>query len=258
MPVKMIVTDLDRTLLRTDKTISGYTAEALNRCREKGIKIVFATARSEKSAERMTKMFCPDIIVSNGGALASQNGRLLYRQALSIVTANRLLRRCMDAPGVGYITADTEKGYFVNYPIDPNDSGWLDYTHAQRTDFSDGFDGEVFKITAEIEGENVAVAIKEGLDDVNLLRFSGENWYRYAHKNAVKWNAVQTAAKRLGISARDIAAFGDDYNDIEMLRECGVGVAVENALDEAKAAADFVCGSNDSDGVAKWLEENVL
>lgn len=258
MGIKMIVTDLDGTLLHTDKTISAYTAQALARCRESGMKTVLATARSEKSSERITNIFCPDAIVSNGGALATQNGRILYRRVLSKEIANRLLRRCMNASGVGYITADTEKGYFVNYPIDPNDSGWLDYSHARQTDFADGMDGDVFKITVEIETENVAASIREGLGEVNLLRFSGENWYRYAHKEATKWNAVQTAAKRLGICTKEIVAFGDDYNDVEMLRECGTGVAPENAVGEAKAAADFVCRSNDSDGVAKWLEENVL
>jgi len=53
-------------------------------------------------------------------------------------------------------------------------------------------------------------------------------------------------------------AFGDDYNDIEMLRECGIGVAVDNAIYEAKVAADYACGGCDEDGVAKWLEVNVL
>jgi len=53
-------------------------------------------------------------------------------------------------------------------------------------------------------------------------------------------------------------AFGDDWNDIELLRNCGTGIAVANALNEAKAVADYVCASNDEDGVAKWLEEYVL
>ena len=55
-----------------------------------------------------------------------------------------------------------------------------------------------------------------------------------------------------------VAAFGDDYNDIDMLRACGVGVAVDNALPEVKAAADLLCADCDADGVAHWLETNVL
>lgn len=56
----------------------------------------------------------------------------------------------------------------------------------------------------------------------------------------------------------EIVAFGDDYNDIEMLRACGTGVAVGNALAEVKQAADEVCLTNEEDGVALWLTEHVL
>ena len=78
------------------------------------------------------------------------------------------------------------------------------------------------------------------------------------NKNARKRNPIRDIAYYFGLSLDEVAAFGDDYNDIEMLRDCGIGIAVANAIDEVKAAADYVCDSNDNDGVAKWLEENVL
>jgi len=78
------------------------------------------------------------------------------------------------------------------------------------------------------------------------------------NQKATKWNAVQTVAKHFNIPISDIVAFGDDYNDVEMLRECGNGVAVSNAIDEAKSVANQMCDTNENDGVAKWLEENVL
>lgn len=84
------------------------------------------------------------------------------------------------------------------------------------------------------------------------------NGFASALMNRAKWNAIKRLSTNFEVSSADIAAFGDDYNDIEMLQNCGIGVAVANALDEAKAAANFVCGSNDEDGVARWLEENVL
>ena len=68
---------------------------------------------------------------------------------------------------------------------------------------------------------------------------------------------IRLIAEKHGISLDQVAAFGDDYNDIEMLGACGIGIAVENALDEVKAAAAQICGSNESDGVARWLEENL-
>jgi hydroxymethylpyrimidine pyrophosphatase-like HAD family hydrolase len=56
----------------------------------------------------------------------------------------------------------------------------------------------------------------------------------------------------------DVAAFGDDFSDVEMLNECGIGIAVANAIVEAKTTADYICDTNDNDGVAKWIEEKIL
>ncbi|MDE7295402.1 MAG: HAD hydrolase family protein, partial [Oscillospiraceae bacterium] len=58
------------------------------------------------------------------------------------------------------------------------------------------------------------------------------------------------------ISPEEVTAFGDDLADIPMLRACGLGVAMGNAVKEVKQAADFVIGSNDEEGIAKYLEEN--
>ena len=77
-------------------------------------------------------------------------------------------------------------------------------------------------------------------------------------KDAQKAKAVKEVAEHFGISLSEVAAFGDDYNDVEMLRDCGTGVAVANAIEEAKTAAGIICGFNDEDGPARWLEENVL
>lgn len=56
----------------------------------------------------------------------------------------------------------------------------------------------------------------------------------------------------------EIVAFGDDLNDIDMLTECGYGIAVDNAVQEVKKIADFICESNDNDGVAKYIEKYIL
>ena len=71
-------------------------------------------------------------------------------------------------------------------------------------------------------------------------------------------DGIKSLATYFNINLVDIVAFGDNGCDIEMLRGCGIGIAVDNAIKEAKAIADYVCYSNDNDGVAKWLELNVL
>jgi len=74
------------------------------------------------------------------------------------------------------------------------------------------------------------------------------------HKDALKSKAVAALAEYWNIERREIVAFGDDMNDIDLLKWCGTGVAMGNALDEVKAAADDMCDTNDNDGIAKWLE----
>ena len=146
----------------------------------------------------------------------------------------------------------------MNKPVDTNDPGWIEYLPAFHVDFSKGLDCDAYKITVEIEQETTANRIASDFPTVDVIPFSGEGWYRFADKNADKWHGVKALAVNLGLKFADIAAFGDDHNDVEMLRNCGIGVAVANAIDEVKATADYVCDANDNDGVAKWLEENVL
>jgi len=78
------------------------------------------------------------------------------------------------------------------------------------------------------------------------------------HEEAGKSKAVAALADHWGISIKDVVAFGDDTNDIDMLRHCGIGVAMGNAIDEVKSAADDICDTNENDGIAKWLEKHVL
>jgi hypothetical protein len=78
------------------------------------------------------------------------------------------------------------------------------------------------------------------------------------HRDATKSRAIAELAGIWGINRKEIAAFGDDFNDLDMFEYAGIGVAMSNAVSEAKAAADFICGSNDEDGVARWLEENII
>ncbi len=73
-----------------------------------------------------------------------------------------------------------------------------------------------------------------------------------------KTAAIKALTEFSGISLKDTVAFGDDLNDIEMLRLCGTGVAVANAIPEVREAADMITFSNDEDGVAGWLANHCL
>jgi Cof subfamily protein (haloacid dehalogenase superfamily) len=254
----MIVSDLDGTLLRNDKTISAYTVSVLKCCRERGIKVLFATARSEKSSERFTSQIQPEGIISNGGALARCGEKIVYERYISCERANELILRCLKTKGMGYITADTDRGYFANHPVDLDHPAWRDYSHQIYTGFEKGVSGKVYKLTIDMPDPLIAGEIGSSFPDLSMIAFSGEGWHRFAHREALKEKALAAAADFFGMETAAIAAFGDDYNDMEMLRFSGHGVAVSNAIGEVKAAARYLCGSNDEDGPAKWIEGNVL
>jgi len=78
------------------------------------------------------------------------------------------------------------------------------------------------------------------------------------HIQAKKSFAVNALCQHWGIYLEETVAFGDDLNDIDMLECAGKGVAMANALDEVKQAADEICKSNDEDGLAIWIEKNIL
>ena len=254
----MIVTDLDRTLLRPDKTLSAYTVDVLHACQAKGLLVVFATARSEDASKRFVAAVQPDGLVSNGGALVRTGDKVVYRNTMDSGLISRLLRRLLDEPSVDYITVDAEDGYFVNKPVDESDPLWADYLPALPMDFSQGLASAAYAVAVEMADNAAAHAVAADFPEIAIIPFSGEGWYSYAKKGADKWSGVAALAAHLGIAHEEIVTFGDDFNDIEMLRHSGRGIAVANAIDEVKAVADALCAGNDMDGVARWLEDALL
>lgn len=251
--IRLIAADLDGTLLRTDKTISDRTVAALERCRAQGILTAFATARSETASARFSARFAPDVFISNGGALARRGGTVLYRAVIPCALANGIFRDCLASPAIAQITCETDKGYFNSLPLDTGWPGWMDYANSVHWDFIHALDCDAYKIVLRTGEENAAANIAQKHPSIRVQHFTGESWYVICHREATKWNAIRHVAARLGIPIAEIAAFGDDYNDIEMLRNCGIGVAMANAQPEAMAAADCVCASNDEDGLALWI-----
>ena len=260
MSIKLIVTDLDNTLLQSTKTISEYTKDVLSCCQKKGILLAFATARSEKACARFAKHVHPYAIISNSGALVrkSPNDDFIYRKTMSQVITNDLLSLLLAQSPLGYIAVDTDDGYLVNQPVDPDDPTWADYLPACCTDFSPGLSGDSYKISAEVFDHNILTAIKNRLPSVRAIPFSGEQWVCFIDEHVDKLYGVKALANHLNIPLNEVVTFGDDFSDIEMLRGCGIGVAMGNAIQEVKDVADEICENNSQDGVAKWLKKHIL
>lgn len=259
MHIELIVLDLDGTLLRSDKTISGVTLDALERARRAGVKIAFASARSEKAMLPYISAVNPDAVISNCGALAKADGVEVFNCQLPVESVRHIIRRCFELSDGGCeITIESDHGYFWNFKPDTD----LSYMGDNRAaviynDFRD-FGYPAYKVTAEVESEQDARIIAAEIPDCDTLSFRGEIWRRFARRDATKVNAIERICGYYGISQENTAAFGDDLNDVDMIRVCGAGVAMGNALPEVKAAARFITGTNDEDGVAEFIEQKIM
>jgi len=153
------------------------------------------------------------------------------------------------------ITVDTLDAHYWNYREDPHVQS-PDWGSVVYTDYRD-FNEKSLKICLELPDARMAEKIAE-MADCDFARFSDGNWYKFSKKEATKLEAVRQAGRVLKIPGEQMAAFGDDFVDVEMIKYCGLGAAMGNAIAEVKHAADVVVGTNDEDGVAHYLESALL
>lgn len=251
---RLILTDLDGTLLRSDKTVSNETRSVLERCRAAGYLLGIATARVLPNAKRILEGIEPDLIISSGGALIMHGGRELYRCAFSVGETKAMLSAALALQCE--ITVDTVSEHYWNYTFDPS-LLTPDWCQSVYSDFHD-FREEALKICVRLSDVAAARRIAQSVSDCDYVKFCDDDFYKFTKKNATKGKAAEAAARELGIGKEEIIAFGDDLVDLEMLRLCGCGVAMGNAIDAVKRIADGVTYTNDRDGVAKYLEEKLL
>ena len=253
----LLLFDLDGTLLKTDKTISYKTIEAVNRCKEIGCLIGISTARSESNSEKFLTQVHPDLIISSGGAIVRFRDNIIYEAGFTKEETGKIIETALYIGGEEReITVDTIDAHYWNYKILPaeQDASWGETIY---TDYKN-FDHAALKICVQLPNDSYAEEISRSVNDCKHIRFSDGEWYKFSKVQATKEKALSNIMKIIDCPLEDIIAFGDDYSDIGMLKMCGKGIAMGNAIDAVKEIADEVIGSNDNDGIAEWLENNIL
>ena len=250
MDIKMIVTDLDGTLLRTDKTISEYTKNTLAQCREAGIKLVYATGRG--GSDSVISPDCFDARINMNGAIAKIGETVIYERPISYDIVRSFLMSC-DKRGLK-VTSQSESIHYSNFLVS---DVWPWINNFEIVNF----------MNHNVDAQKIYLVglLPEDLDFISSILpnelymvIANDGLLMIMHKEATKSKAVSAIAGYWGIKQSEIVAFGDDLNDIDMLSFAGTSIATGNAFDEVKTAANHVCDTNDNDGVAKWLEGNVL
>ena len=252
MNVKMVVTDLDGTLLRDDKTISERTLSALKRCRDKGLKVVYATGRGVSAGDvAPAELF--DGFAQCNGATAQIGDTLIYSKRIEIDKARPLLLAA-DVRGIE-IVAECDDFHFANFNLAERWERFKDY--AKFTDFKT-LSGKADKLYTSSATQEIIDFLHTHISADMYITISNDGFAFVMHKGATKSKAVNALATEWRINPSEIVSFGDDTNDIDLLDFCGISVAMENALENVKKSANVICDTNENDGVAKWLEENIL
>jgi Cof subfamily protein (haloacid dehalogenase superfamily) len=250
----MIVTDLDGTLFRSDKTISDYSKAVIARCQAAGIRFVVATARMKLLVDH----FIPDIpldgYVCHNGAVVYYQGREIAAGRISAAQVIKTLGRIRKVNPGARLAIQAGNTFYTNF-----DASLMTKAAVMiQRDISALPEIDAEKINILVSSAAEAAAYAPLLDDSLYIVCSENAFGMIMRKDATKRNGVRAIAEAAGIDISEIAAFGDDFNDVDMLKACGFAVAVANAIDEVKAIAGYVCEDNDHDGVAHWLEAHVL
>ena len=252
--IQMLVTDLDGTLLTSDKTISEYTRTVLQRCRQAGIKVVYATGRLG-SAEFFAPSALFDGKIIGNGATARIGDEVVYSCRIPHEVARPLLIAC-NTHGMK-VASEANGTRYTNFRATDFWSDALEYT---MTDFAQyNMDSEkIYLPQSSLENQ---VLVDSWLPDMLYSVMTTDPtgpFLSICHKDATKAKAVAELARLWGIAPENIVAFGDELNDVDMLEYAGIGVAMGNAMDEVKQVAAYVCDTNDNDGPAKWAAAHIL
>lgn len=272
MDIRLIATDLDGTLLDEKKQISKRNMDALCRAAGKGIWIVPVTGRIFNALPEPLKAlpFLRYAITVNGsGVYDRRQDKMLFQAEIPCEEAIQICRFIRQFHTM-YDCYMNGKGYMEQYYYDQIDvycrEEYRPMVRKTRTPVPDLVQclrehGDVqklqmFFVDMELRSRvmrEVALAFPD-----TAVTSSVVNNIEINTAAANKGNALRILCEHLGIDLSQVVAFGDGGNDVTMLKTAGIGVAMENACEEAKEAADRSTLTNEQDGVADFLEKYVL
>lgn len=267
----LYISDLDGTLIGYDATPSKFTLDTINSLSNNGMMISLATSRSLSDAKNILKdfHFKTPIITMNGTFItdiSSANRKTLHNLVLerqAAIKVVEILEQNGCPPNVFFFK---DEDLDVEYRAEVNDDQYYfnrlrekSYRNFSKVDEYNKTDDIVF-IAAVGSEQEIKKSAKLIEDDFVFNCTCYEDVYRkgmwfieVTHRLANK----ALAAKRLKelTGAEEIVAFGDNHNDLPLFSVADLKIAVANATDEVKAAADIIIAANTEDGVAKYLLE---
>ena len=268
---KMLVTDMDYTLLNKEKKVSDRNREALRRAREKGVHAVVATGRIYTSARIYAKLLgLSTPIIASNGAIIKDASKTVFRDILSQDTVREMLRLCHKYGA--YCHFFTENTIYSEKLINVSlrYTEWNKYVGEEDQvkirivddgeEIVEAAKTEVLKAVVFDEDDEKIQKLRDGIMETGIVSVSQSMKHNLEvmNKGVTKGNAVRILAQMYGINREEIIAIGDNENDISMIEYAGLGIAMGNAEEILKRAADHVTGDYQEDGVAEAIEKFIL
>lgn len=268
--IKLIALDLDGTLLNSSKALSPRNARALDAAAAAGIAVVPTTGRffGGMPKEIRELPYLRYAVTINGAQVQDLSTReVVYRAEIPLAQALEIMTYLDTLPVIydcyqdnwGWMTGAMQEQAADFAP----DGHYLSMLRQLRTPVPElkAYLREKGRDVQKIQFFAKDLSVRRQVLDTFAARFPGTavsssvvNNVEINAAHANKGDAIAALARYMGISMAQTMGFGDGLNDLEMLRACGVGVAMANACPEAKAAADVVTASCDCDGVAQTIE----
>jgi len=268
--VKLIMTDLDGTLLTTDKKVSEYNKQAIKKAKEKGILFGIATGRTLYAVERLLQEWgiedLVDILIGMNGSqrwnyvtnTKESSDDLDTKYMIEILERTKHLDvvSCVYKDDTREIVADEINDQITRIAVNNH------YT-AVKVDMKEYLVGKKFdKFILSCNPAYMETLKKEcvSLNTENYRGFcTGEILYEFMNPIVSKSYGISKVSESLEFTIEDVLAFGDNSNDIEMIRDAGFGVCMINGSEDAKEVAKYITKcSNDESGLGKFIEENLL
>lgn len=249
---KMIVTDLDGTYLHDDKTVSIYSKKIINYLRTQGYIFVVATARPVRSVISIHNLEFDAGIFHNGAVLYNQKK---YIDGYSIKNPYGIVNKILGEYKHCHLAVESHDILYSNFNAQKI---WPEVQYIYTSEFNEIKHLQADKIIIETDSIEKMKIYEKFLPSELYIQLSENKIAMVMNRSATKINGILRLANIYNISLNEIVSFGDDYNDIEMIRETGKGIAVSNALPEVKNVADEICESNSSNGVANWIVHHLI
>jgi len=278
---KLLAVDVDGTLLGSDQRISERNGRALRAARRAGLAVCLCTGRSVAetlnvwSACRLSEADAAlDPLICIGGALVceAQTSRTLHMEPMTAAAAIAGSDACRRLGLSTVALVDSWRWGFDYYLVPAEDvnevqTRWLDRHECRvRTvqSLAEVDDlPEILRLTILAAGDS-ADRVEQALHGSCNGQLRTERLFAPNNRihlieafapTADKWAGVRYVAQGLGIARRDIAAVGDDVNDLAMIAKAGLGVAMAGAPEPVRRAASHVAGENDDDGLGRFIEQ---